>query len=1125
MSSERGNAGRSFPSIEVNEASHDLIAQKGTIVTPRSPTRTRVAVVAIAAMSAALLAACRQTDDITSEPDARSVQQALGGQPGGGLEGTTRASYPANGTLTVPLPEVDVWAQNVVTGVVSPMVKSDYNGHYYIFRPSGNYKICWSKAGFTSACTSATFHVANSDVTAGINDVVVSTSNVLRGHITLSDLSKCLNVDALFGIRQSAVAEVVNGANAVLKSTEPNAQGEFVVPWDTSALTLRVSCGQAVQTFVSTQMDLDLTGRTSLPVTINNKRPGVNPIAASVGGVDARQGVAPGTVVSLVASATDPDGDQLTYHWRAPVNAGTLPDTGAATATWTLPVVPGTYSAYVSVDDNKGGFASRQVEVTVSSSGTVLFSGTVHDSGKNGIVGATISIGSQNATSDALGNFSLSVPQSTVYLVNIEKAGYAEMSKRMTQPATGREYILSDSFKQAINPLVTNVITDQRTSWLSAVRTNNSNLVVPPPPPGRIGGSVTLPANSLDLRTRPVGQLFAYITTFDPITEDLPGDMSAVNASHASVFLVTYGAVFIEIRDSANNKFNLAAGKTATVDIPIQSPLQNDPGATPTIATWTFDVPSGNWIQLPGIGTRVGNVYRLTVSHFSTKNADIQKANPACVRVLLGSGVPTTLKAFINLELTPTAPRRRDVDLGDTTNTIYNLPPATPYTLEVFDATGVLLNTLNGNTGAAWGGVGIPPDSAVCDTKTLTSSILGTPGSSTAFSRFLFFKGTGDLATADGYYKGIDPNSLRVDLKGFFANNGFGPDGSGGTRTSFINNNDLGFGRDAYCKQTGSNVACYVSNYGGPDQNPGNFIKAKDADKPTVKKTVAMEYSPIEGQDPTIRVVKFYVYDGACTAATLGCGATNSPRSPSANLDGAGEKFVPNLCTTCHGGGYYFPVDPAAPTFAEVNNSSSFLPFDIASYRDGTAGPKPSDPAFGLVNIRAQDTDFHTQNKMVLATNPVQPIQDIISLFYPSGAAKFNEDAIPCGWRAKTTDTVCNGSFSGGTGNVATETLYRDVVAQACRSCHMAQRSDIAWDTYRKFANNHGTLDPPGTSGSQIAGLVCNTGLMPHTNVTWSNFWRSNLPHRPDTLKSFSMAAANADAPAWTAFGSCAPAL
>jgi hypothetical protein len=323
--------------------------------------------------------------------------------------------------------------------------------------------------------------------------------------------------------------------------------------------------------------------------------------------------------------------------------------------------------------------------------------------------------------------------------------------------------------------------------------------------------------------------------------------------------------------------------------------------------------------------------------------------------------------------------------------------------------------------------------------------------------------------------------------------------------------------------QTGLDVACYVSNYGGPDQSPGNFTKAQAADKPSVKKTVAMEYSTIEHDPSGLRVVKFYIYDGACTDVIPGC-AANSPRSPSANLDDAGEKFVPNLCVTCHGGGFYAPVNPSRPTFGEVTLGASFREFDVYSYRDGTAGPKPSDPAFGLSGVLAQEDAFYAQNQMVFATNPAQPIKDLIQLFYPTGGTPFDPNAIPCGWRANTAAAPCSGNFSGGTGNPATESLYHDVVAKACRTCHSAQLSVLAWDTYKKFADDHGALGTtPADSGYGIAGLVCTTGLMPHANTTYTNFWRSSSPHGPDTLKTFSQAAINADSPAWTAFGSCTP--
>jgi hypothetical protein len=270
-----------------------------------------------------------------------------------------------------------------------------------------------------------------------------------------------------------------------------------------------------------------------------------------------------------------------------------------------------------------------------------------------------------------------------------------------------------------------------------------------------------------------------------------------------------------------------------------------------------------------------------------------------------------------------------------------------------------------------------------------------------------------------------------------------------------------------------------------------------------------MEYSQVNGVGP--RVVKFYVYNGGCSDVVPGCGG-NSPLDVSANLDGAGEMYVPQLCTTCHGGSFTGVADLGA----------SFREFDVHSYRDRTAGPKPSDPAFGLTNVLTQEANFYDQNQQIVATAPAPAITELISLFYPSGAPPFDAAALPCGWRASTAGSPCAvGSFSGGTGNLLTEGLYHDVVAKACRTCHSAQRLDIDWATYKKFADKRGSLVP----STDIVGLVCKDGLMPHAHITYLNFWRSTGPHGPDTLMTFNQAVANPNAPTWAALGlgNCTP--
>jgi hypothetical protein len=69
----------------------------------------------------------------------------------------------------------------------------------------------------------------------------------------------------------------------------------------------------------------------------------------------------PGTS-NIICTATDPDGDHLTYRWTT--SGGTVDGSGAS-ATWTAPVSPGSYLITVVVSDGKDGATSRDITLTV----------------------------------------------------------------------------------------------------------------------------------------------------------------------------------------------------------------------------------------------------------------------------------------------------------------------------------------------------------------------------------------------------------------------------------------------------------------------------------------------------------------------------------------------------------------------------------------------------------------------------------------------------------------------------------------------------------------------------------------------------------------------------------------
>ena len=70
-----------------------------------------------------------------------------------------------------------------------------------------------------------------------------------------------------------------------------------------------------------------------------------------------------GQLSTLRASASDPDGDALTYQWT--VNQGTVATSTGASTFWTAPLQPASLSATVTVQDPRGGRATATVTLSV----------------------------------------------------------------------------------------------------------------------------------------------------------------------------------------------------------------------------------------------------------------------------------------------------------------------------------------------------------------------------------------------------------------------------------------------------------------------------------------------------------------------------------------------------------------------------------------------------------------------------------------------------------------------------------------------------------------------------------------------------------------------------------------
>ncbi|ACY13589.1 carboxypeptidase regulatory-like domain-containing protein [Haliangium ochraceum] len=310
------------------------------------------------------------------------------------------------------------------------------------------------------------------------------------------------------------------------------------------------------------------------------------------------------------------------------------------------------------------------------------FAGRVLDERGDGVAGAEVSVNGVSAETDEEGGFAVQVGQRERHVINVEKRGYVPLSQiHLGSGAQDLTLQLTRAELLALDPTAPAEVVDSTGSRLA------------------LGANALVDENG-NVATGPVN---VAMHTYDLMEEEMVGNMEAVDENGEEVMLESVGAISVDFVDANGQRLQLAPGETA--EISIELPEEID--FTGEIPMWYFDMDEGRWIE-EGVGMVENGVAVATVSHFSVWNFDIKRADPACVKVVVPPELaPPGGTVQARVVVPPPFPRTRQGSLQAGNNALYNLPPNT--NIQIFVPANAPEALATVNTGAPWGGRGVPP--------------------------------------------------------------------------------------------------------------------------------------------------------------------------------------------------------------------------------------------------------------------------------------------------------------------------------------------------------------------------------------------------------------------------------